>query len=91
MMVVPIQQQIGDTACGVHSIAAAYNVALGKDLHLVTYDEDQMRIHLEQCFENEQLTPFPPAHIKQVCKCSLKALVYTNVLYVGFLKATTLT
>ncbi len=36
--VVPAQQQEGVTDCGVYSIAAAYNAALGMDLRAVTYN-----------------------------------------------------
>ncbi len=43
--VTPVQQQQGATDCGVYSIAAAYNVALGMDLCAMT---DRMRAHLEQ-------------------------------------------
>ena len=48
----------GGTDCGVFSIAAAYSAALGIKPHLVTFDADEMRRHLEWCFENEKLTPF---------------------------------
>ena len=71
--VVPVQQQVGDTDCGVYSIAAAYNDALGKNLSAVTYDADKMRAHLEQCFEKEELTPFPRAY-KPVPRCREKHL-----------------
>ena len=65
---VPFQQQVGGTKCGVFSIAAAYSAALGIKPHLVTFDADEMRRHLEQCLENEKLTPFPPTK-KPVQKC----------------------
>ena len=57
---VPFQQQVGGTDCGVFSIAAAYSAALGIEPPLVTFDADEIRRHLERCFENEKLTPFPP-------------------------------
>ena len=56
---VPFQQQVGRTDCGVFSIAAAYSAALGIEPHLVTFDADEIRGHLERCFENEKLTLFP--------------------------------
>ena len=71
--VVPVQQQKGSTDCGVYSIAAAYNAALGKNLREVTYDPDKMRAHLEKCFESEKFSPFPPAN-EPVRRCSLKHL-----------------
>ena len=60
--VVPVQQQTGGTDCRVYSIAAAYDAALEKNLREVTYDPDKMRAHLEQCFESEEFSPFPPAN-----------------------------
>ncbi len=71
--VVPVQQQEGVTDCGVYSIAAAYNAALGMDLRAVTYNPERMRAHLEQCFEKEELSPFPPAE-KRVRRCKLAHL-----------------
>lgn len=71
--VVPVQQQSGGTDCGVYSIAAAYNAALGENLSQVTYNPDKMRAHLEQCFEKEELSPFPPAN-KPVRRCKPKHL-----------------
>ena len=65
---VPFQQQVGGTDCGVFSIAAAYSAALGIEPHLVTFDADEIRRHLERCFENEKLTPFPPTKMP-VQKC----------------------
>ena len=68
---VSFQQQVGGTDCGVYSIAAAYSAALGIEPHLMTFDADEMRRHLEQCFEDEKLTPFPPAK-KPAQKCREK-------------------
>jgi len=70
---VPVQQQVEDLDCGVHSIDAAYNDAMGRNMGAVTYDADKMRAHLEQCFEKEELTPFPPPSTP-VQRCSLKHL-----------------
>lgn len=38
---VPVQQQVEDLDCGVYSIAAAYNDAMGRNLGAVTYDADK--------------------------------------------------
>ena len=58
---IPMQQQTNSVDCGVYSIAAAYNAAMGKSLKFVTFDECVTRSHLEKCFENELLTEFPRA------------------------------
>ncbi len=47
---VPVQQQVGEIDCGVYSIAVAYNAALGKDLRVVSYDPDQVRLHWSGAF-----------------------------------------
>ena len=58
----------GGTDCAVFSITAAYSAALGIEPHLVTFDADEMRRHLERCFENEKFTPFPSTNMP-VQKC----------------------
>ena len=58
---VPIQQQEGAQDCGLFCIANAYTVALGKSPRKVDYDQRLMRSHLEECFEREELSPFPPS------------------------------
>ena len=60
---ISVQQQDGVTECGVYCIANAYNAALGRSLSEVTYKKQEMRAHLEQCFEDEKLSPFPPATV----------------------------
>lgn len=69
--VVPVQQQEGSTSCGLYSIAAALNVALGENLRKVTYDDSQMRAHLEKCFDQQKLTPFPTSR-GEVERCQLR-------------------
>ena len=59
--VVPVQQQEGSTDCGIYSIATTYSAAIQANLRTVTYDPEQLRAHLEQCFESEKLSPFPAA------------------------------
>lgn len=58
---IPMQQQTNSIDCGIYSIAAAYNAALGKSMKSVTFDERVMRSHLEHCLDNELLTDFPRA------------------------------
>ena len=69
--VVPVQQQVGSTSCGLYSIAAALNAALGENLRKVTYEPSQMRDHLEKCFDQQKLTPFPSGRGK-VKRCRLQ-------------------
>ena len=58
--IVPIQQQRGPEDCGVYSIATAYDAALHKEHHTVTYKQEEMRHHLEMCFRENKLSSFLP-------------------------------
>ena len=70
---VAVQQQVENTDSGVYSITPACYDALRKNLSEVTYNTNDMRVHLEHCFEKEELTPFPRAIIP-VRRCSEKHL-----------------
>ena len=50
------------------TVLLQHSAALGIEPHLMTFDEDEIRGHLEQCFEDEKLTPFPAAK-KPAQKC----------------------
>ena len=54
-----VQRQRGPSACGVFAIAFAVELAFGGDPAQVIYDQSLMRDHLERCYEEEILTPFP--------------------------------
>ena len=60
--ILPIQQQQGKTGCGLFCIAAAYHFAVGHDLSVKNFSQDEMREHLADCFEMQQLLPFPECH-----------------------------
>ena len=71
--IVPIQQKRGPEDCGVYSIATAYDAALHKEHHTVTYKQEEMRHHLEMCFGENKLSSFPPSDNPQAVKrCDLK-------------------
>ena len=59
----PVQQQEGTQDCGLFCIANAYSVAMGKNPRNIDYDQSRMRSHLEECFEKEELTLFPPSSV----------------------------
>ncbi len=54
-----VQQQTGANDCGLFSIAFAYNAGRSMDVAQLQVDQQAMREHLRQCFEEENLTPFP--------------------------------
>ena len=56
----PVQQQKkGSMNCGIYAIAYAFHAANGDDLCLLSFEEEQMRTHLLQCYEVQCLKPFP--------------------------------
>ena len=60
--VVALQQQSPRTFnYGPLCIAAAYHAAKGDYLAEITFDESKLYQHLVNCFEREQLVPFPLA------------------------------
>ncbi|XP_035670273.1 polycystic kidney disease protein 1-like 2 [Branchiostoma floridae] len=76
-----VQRQKNVFDCGLFAIAWAVDIAEGQDVSRVVYDDRKMRSHLETCFEQGKLTPFPrltsrrkvgptKAHqISLVCRC----------------------
>ena len=56
---VPVQQQSGNTDCGVFAVAFAYHAAIGDAIERITFDQGQMRNHLLRCFEEKKLSRFP--------------------------------
>ena len=57
--VVPIQQQRGGANCGVFAAAVCLSVATGEDPANIRWRQAHMRMHLKQCIESENVTPFP--------------------------------
>ena len=56
---VGVQQQKGMTDCGLFAIAFAYHSARGDDVSKLEFDQSIMRQHLLDCFQSEELKPFP--------------------------------
>ena len=55
-------EQSGSTDCGLFAIAFATDLAFGNNPSSIAYDQANMRTHLQQCLEMENLTPFPRRH-----------------------------
>ena len=45
------------------SIANTYSVGMGENPRNIDYNQSAMRSHLEECFEKEELSPFPPSSV----------------------------
>ena len=58
---VDVQSQNGADDCGVFAIAFATSLCIGVDPHLLSLNQDEMREHLINCFEEGEMLPFPPA------------------------------
>ena len=52
-------KQTGVNDCGVFAIAYAVNILNGIEPDGVVFDQSKMREHLIQCFEKQDLQPFP--------------------------------
>ena len=56
---VGVQQQKGMMDCGLFAIAFAYHSALSDNVSSLEFDQSMMRKHLLDCFQSEELKPFP--------------------------------
>ncbi|CAH1251049.1 PKD1L3 [Branchiostoma lanceolatum] len=54
-----VQRQWNADDCGLYAIAWAVDIAEGQDVSRVVYDDRKMRSHLQMCFKEGNLTPFP--------------------------------
>lgn len=57
--VINVQPQVGGTDCGLFAIAMAFDLCNSIDPITFTYCQDQMREHLQVCFEQKILTHLP--------------------------------
>ena len=62
MLMIPVQQQEG---IWLFCIVNTYSVTMGKNHCNIDYSYNQstMRSHLEECFEKEELSLFPPSSV----------------------------
>ena len=56
-----VQQQTGANDCGLFNIIFAYHAARALDVSRLQVEQQDMREHLHQCFELQNLTSFTPA------------------------------
>ena len=82
----PVQQQVNNKDCGVYSIVFAYHAALGSDSSTLNLDNTRMSKHLIDCFDNEELSPFPTICDNQSLeKCNLKIFIFLCIVPVDCL------
>ncbi|XP_019646063.1 PREDICTED: polycystic kidney disease protein 1-like 2 [Branchiostoma belcheri] len=78
-----VQRQNNVTGCGLFTIAWAVDIAEGRDVSSIAYDNRKMRSHLVMCFKQGRLTPFPRltsqrkkvgltrvSRVSLVCRCN---------------------
>ena len=54
-----VQQQINDQDCGLFAIANMVEICFGNNPEDLSYNQDAMRNHIEKCFTNKEMKPFP--------------------------------
>ena len=59
MKVVNVAVQKGSTDCGLYAIAMMTSIAYKEDPTHVVYNQQDLRLHLKQCFDKGILTKFP--------------------------------
>ena len=59
MQYIKVQMQSGVNDCGLLAIAFVVTLRAGKDPHICSYDQSQMRQHLYQCLQERKMTEFP--------------------------------
>ncbi|XP_078692602.1 polycystin-1-like protein 2 [Branchiostoma floridae x Branchiostoma belcheri] len=77
-----VQRQTNVVDCGLFAIAWAVDIAQGRDVSSIAYDNRKMRSHLKKCLEQGRLTQFPHltsqrkkvgftrvSRISLVCRC----------------------
>ena len=57
--VVPVQQQLNGSDCGVFSIAFATSLVFMQDPKAIQFDIPKMRPHLSRCLKSARMEPFP--------------------------------
>ena len=62
--VIGVQTQVGGADCGLFSISMAFDLCCSIDPFTQRVDQDQIRTHLLQCFEKEEITSFPEVQRK---------------------------
>ena len=91
---VPVQQQTGETDCGLFSVAAAVHIASGDIGLTTTFTQETMKHHLLQCFTQQKISPFPAApsatkikrnkvkhlFVTQYCSCAMPESFDTNMI-----------
>lgn len=80
MRYINVQMQNGANDCGLFAVAFAVALCSGKDPHICSYDQSQMREHLFQCLEKGEMTEFPatkkPKRLSRRLKSTRSVKVY---------------
>ena len=64
--VVNVARQEGNTDCGLYAVAMMTSIAYKEDPVTVVYSQADLRIHLQQCFEQGFLEKFPIAKKRRI-------------------------
>ena len=70
-----VATQKGSSDCGLYCIAMMTSLANNDDPVNVVYNQQEMRIHLRQCFENGVMEKFPISKARRMKKRILKEII----------------
>ena len=62
---IDVQTQMGSNDCSIFVIAFAVALCSVRDPHMESYEQNEMRNHLHQCFSAGKLDNFPPSPSRQ--------------------------
>ena len=80
---VDVQRQVGGSDCGLFALTFATALCSGVDPFSCSFKQTQMRSHLLTCFENQQMSTFPPPEGLHTVEYSLQR-EYLFIVYVGY-------
>ena len=63
--IMKMTKQVGSSDCGLYALAVATALAFRIDPTAITFNQDDMRSHLSECFEKQTISLFP---IKKKCR-----------------------
>lgn len=77
---IDVQQQSGNSDCGLFAIAYATALSLGEDPGKIDFDKSSLRKHLYSCLKSKKITMFPVIRRKRVVKVrdTVEIKIYCN-------------
>ena len=77
--VVNVPVQTGSTDCGLYAIAMMTSIAHSDDPATLVYNQQELRIHLMQCFEKDLMEKFPVSKKRRVRNKRISKEILCNI------------